>query len=642
MVGSGKAHGTTAPNAGSVMINVTGGPECSSKCGNVNIPYPFGMEENCYHDISYMVRCDTTSGRAQIQGMSVNVVDITIEGHLRVISPVARVCFNETDKVLAENPSVDLSRFPISLGVNKITTLGCDTRGNIKTGQVFQAGCPTMPGSCNPVIGTCSSTIGCCQTTIEPTTVLTRFRFNVESNQGNVGKKSFNNCSYAFIVEDGRYNFSFTNLFNLKKQDLESHEMLLDWTVDVNECEDAHLNSCSHICNNTEGSHTCHCPKGYSGDGRRDGTRCTKNRTNIQKLGLYMGITMGVIATSLAMFLSCCYMKQRRIARHKEMLFKRNGGTIFEKLLSESEGSTQIVKIFTEEELKKATKSFSTDNIVGQGGFGTVYKGSLIDNTVVAIKKSKLIDPNQIGQFVNEVVLLSQINHPNIVKLVGCCLETDVPLLAYEYIDNETLYHHLHGKSRGSLLTWRKRLNLAVEAAGALAYMHSTTKVIHRDIKSSNILLDKDYTVKISDFGISRSVPKDKMQVSTAVQGTLGYIDPEYFKSGILTEKSDVYSFGAVLIELLTGEKLNSAMATKSNRSLVDHFVLLHNEDRLVEILDDQVKLDGTPDELNRVAHLVKSCVEPEGRTRPTMQEVKEQLLAVQTNLALPYPTYET
>ncbi|GKE48610.1 wall-associated receptor kinase 2-like protein [Tanacetum coccineum] len=132
------------------------------------------------------------------------------------------------------------------------------------------------------------------------------------------------------------------------------------------------------------------------------------------------------------------------------------------------------------------------------------------------------------------------------------------------------------------------------------------------------------------------------MQVSTAVQGTLGYIDPEYFKSGILTEKSDVYSFGAVLIELLTGENLNSAMATKSNRSLVDHFVLLHNEDRLVEILDDQVKLDGTPDELNRVAHLVKSCVEPEGRIRPTMREVKEQLLAVQTNLALPYPTYET
>nr|XP_043608669.1 wall-associated receptor kinase-like 1 [Erigeron canadensis] len=349
---------------------------------------------------------------------------------------------------------------------------------------------------------------------------------------------------------------------------------------------------------------------------------------------------MGVVVTSITMFLSYCFLKQRRIAKHKEMIFKRNGGTIFEKILSESEGSTQIVKIFTEEELKKSTNSFSPDNVVGQGGFGTVYKGILIDNTVVAIKKSKVIDPNQIGQFVNEVVLLSQINHPNIVKLVGCCLETDVPLLAYEYIVNETLFHHLHGKSHGSLLSWRMRLKIAVETAGAIAYMHSATKIIHRDIKSSNILLNDDYTVKVSDFGISRSIPKNKMQVSTAVQGTLGYIDPEYFISGILTGKSDVYSFGVVLVELLTGKKVNSAVATY--RSLVDHFLLLLKEYRLIEVLDDQVKLDATPDQINRFAHLVKSCVSPEGMARPTMEEVKEELLALQEISGLPYTDKES
>ncbi|KAJ9568331.1 hypothetical protein OSB04_004297 [Centaurea solstitialis] len=232
-----------------------------------------------------------------------------------------------------------------------------------------------------------------------------------------------------------------------------------------------------------------------------------------------------------------------------------------------------------------------------------------MDTTVVAIKKSKMIDPNQIVQFVNEVVLLSQINHPNIVKLVGCCLETHVPLLAYEYIVNETLHHHLHGQGRGSSLTWRMRLKFAVETSQALAYMHSSTKIIHRDIKLSNILLTDDFTVKVSDFGISRLVPKDQMQVSTAVQGTLGYIDPEYFSSGILTEKSDVYSFGVVLVELLTGEKVNSNMVTRRNRSLADHFVLSLNEGQLIEILDDQIKLDGTVEQLNRVAQLVKSCL---------------------------------
>lgn len=248
------------------------GPECSKTCGNITIPYPFGIEENCYLDRSYMVSCNTTSGTARIWGMGVNVVDISLEGHLRVISPVARVCYNETNKILSENPSVSLSRFPISLGWNKITTLGCDTRGNIKTDQDFQAGCPTMPGSCNEIIGSCASSIGCCQGTIEPTE-LTRFRFNVESNTGNVGKKDFNKCSYAFIVEDGRYNFSLINLYNLKKQDLESYEMLLDWTVGNTSCQEAQKNISSYLCNenskcfdaNNGVGYRCSCSIGYQG-----------------------------------------------------------------------------------------------------------------------------------------------------------------------------------------------------------------------------------------------------------------------------------------------------------------------------------------------------------------------------------------
>ncbi|KAK1411096.1 hypothetical protein QVD17_37640 [Tagetes erecta] len=351
------------------------GPECATTCGNLTIPYPFGIQENCYLNPSYMVICNTTTGRARIRGTNVDVVDISLEGHIRVISPVARICYNEKTILTSEDPSVNLSRFPISLARNMITTFGCDTRGNIKIGQDYQAGCPTMPGSCDRIVESCSSNIGCCQAIIKPAG-LTRFRFHVESNGGNVGKKGFNKCSYAFIVEDGRYNFSLVNVFDVKKQDLELYEMVLDWTVgdkscqealmnissyvckensncfdannglgysctcavgykgnayiengcqDVNECEDPHLNSCTHLCNNILGSHTCHCPKGYSGDGRKDGTRCTRDRANVNKLGLYMGVSMGVIVTSLTMFLSYCLLRQRRIAKQKENNFKRNG-----------------------------------------------------------------------------------------------------------------------------------------------------------------------------------------------------------------------------------------------------------------------------------------------------------------------------
>nr|XP_043639437.1 wall-associated receptor kinase 3-like [Erigeron canadensis] len=658
-------------------------PGCPNKCKNVTIPYPFGTREGCYLNELYFVNCKNL----RIFNTSIQVLEISPDGHMRGLLPISYRCYNERGFENGSEPRIWLSRFPLSSLQNVLTTVGCDARANMKVayGEDYITGCLTNTG-CNMITnGSCLS-LGCSQISV-PMNV-TSFRIHTQDNTNmNVGKWRFNNCTYGFLVEKDSYTFSATDLYNMQKQ---SFPVSFIWTVgntgceeaqanpttyvcaensvcvddiigyrcqcaqgyqgnaylpngcqDVNECEDALLHSCTHICKNTVGNHTCHCPKGYSGDGLKDGTRCTKNRTSAQKLGIYMGISMGIVVTSITMFLSYCFLKQRRLAKQKEMIFKRNGGKIFEKILSESEGSTQIVKIFTEDELKKATKNFSPYNVVGQGGFGTVYKGILIDNTVVAIKKSKVIDPNQIGQFVNEVVLLSQINHPNIVKLVGCCLETDVPLLAYEYIVNDTLFHHLHGTSRGSLLSWRMRLKIALETAGAIAYMHSATKIIHRDIKSSNILLNDDYSAKVSDFGISRSIPKNKMEVSTAVQGTLGYIDPEYFISGILTGKSDVYSFGVVLMELLTGEKVNSAIGTRTYQSLVDHFVLLLKEDRLFEILDDQVKLDATHDQLNRVAHLVKSCVSPQAMARPTMEEVKQELLALQEIFGLPHTDKE-
>lgn len=279
-------------------------------------------------------------------------------------------------------------------------------------------------------------------------------------------------------------------------------------------------------------------------------------------------------------------------------------------------------------ELKRATNNFSTDRVLGRGGQGTVYKGMLTNGQVIAVKMSKSFDESQWKQLINEVIVLSQITHRNVVKLLGCCLETRSPLLIYEFITNGTLSQHIHGDVDEVLISWESRVRIACETAGAIAYLHSSssTPIYHRDIKSTNILLDDKYEAKVSDFGVSKAVLIDQTHLTTCVRGTFGYLDPEYFESGQFSEKSDVYSFGVVLVELLTGQRPIRVNAGDEEMSLVDYFLLLMNESCLDEVLDPRVLEGGTKEEVMVVANLAKGCLNSKGIERPTMHEVVMEL----------------
>jgi len=306
--------------------------------------------------------------------------------------------------------------------------------------------------------------------------------------------------------------------------------------------------------------------------------------------------------------------------RRRDKNFRKNGGMVLKH---------QRVRIFREAELEKATNNYVDDQKLGEGGFGYVYKGVLADNTVVAVKKFKGVDKDQLNEeFQKEIGIVSQVNHRNVVKLLGLCLETKVPLLVYEFISNGTLYKHIHDKRSQILDSWSNRLRIASEIALALDYLHSLADppVIHGDVKSVNILLDNNYTAKIADFGASVLLSSGQSFIATKIQGTFGYLDPEYLMTGNLTPKSDVFSFGVVLLELLTGQKPNSRAKSGETRNIIEYFISALENNNLFRILDFQAADEGEMDEIEVVAKLAKKCVNSMGINRPTMKEVSDEL----------------
>jgi serine/threonine protein kinase len=341
---------------------------------------------------------------------------------------------------------------------------------------------------------------------------------------------------------------------------------------------------------------------------------------------LSIGLGLGD-GTSLLLALGAPFItrkiKLQKVKKMREKIFQQNHGLLLQQLISHNADIGERM-IITLRELEKATNNFDNERVIGGGGHGTVFKG-ILDLQVVAIKKSRIVVQREIGEFINEVAILSQVNHKNVVKLFGCCLEAEVPLLIYEFISNGTLYQHLHVEGPISL-PWVDRIRIALEVARAISYLHSATSIpiFHRDIKSSNILLDDRLTAKVSDFGASRYIPIDQTEITTAIQGTIGYLDPMYYYTGRLTDKSDVFSFGVLLIELLTRKK-PFLYRSNDNDSLVSHFEKLLAQGNLFSIIDPQV-MEDDDEEVQEVATLASVCTKLRGEDRPAMREVEMAL----------------
>ncbi|GAB4828867.1 hypothetical protein Ancab_018527 [Ancistrocladus abbreviatus] len=293
------------------------------------------------------------------------------------------------------------------------------------------------------------------------------------------------------------------------------------------------------------------------------------------------------------------------------------------------------VPVFSYHELKESTDNFDPTRELGSGGFGTVYHGRLKDGREVAVKRLYEKNYKRIEQFMNEVQILTCLHHQNLVTLYGCTSRhSHGLLLVYEYIPNGTVADHLHGdKSNSGSLTWPIRLSIAIETASALSYLHASD-IIHRDVKTNNILLDNNFCVKVADFGLSRLFPTDVTHISTAPQGTPGYLDPEYHQCYQLTDKSDVYSFGVVLIELISSLPAVDIGRDKHEINLAYYAMTRIQRSAFNELVDPNLGFDSdykVKGMTTLVAELAFQCLQHEKEFRPSMDEVVESLKRIES-----------
>ncbi|KAK4492968.1 hypothetical protein RD792_000295 [Penstemon davidsonii] len=280
-------------------------------------------------------------------------------------------------------------------------------------------------------------------------------------------------------------------------------------------------------------------------------------------------------------------------------------------------------------QIKAATNNFDNSNKIGEGGFGSVYKGVLSDGTVIAVKQLSAKSKQGNREFVNEIGMISALQHPNLVKLFGCCIEGNQLLLIYEYLENNCLARALFGRPEQRLnLDWPTRNKICLGIAKGLAYLHeeSRLKIVHRDIKATNVLLDKDLNAKISDFGLAKLDEEENTHISTRIAGTIGYMAPEYAMRGYLTDKADVYSFGIVALEIVSGKSNTNYRPKEEFVYLLDWAYVLAEQGNLLELVDPILGSNYSKKEALRMLNLSLLCANPSPTLRPSMSSVVSML----------------
>ncbi|KAJ3706425.1 hypothetical protein LUZ61_010130 [Rhynchospora tenuis] len=668
-------------------------PDCRAKCGDIDVPFPFGIDPGCFLEGFYL-NCskNATDGTYKLLTGNVEVLEILLPtGQVRMNNHISWQCYRSTTRNIDKDTwyfDFRPTRYRISSLDNKFVTIGCDTLSyntmvNYKN-DIYRTGCVSVCYSRESLTnGTCSG-IGCCETPIPPGINYYDASFDKNFNSSSVS--DFSACSYAVVMEAD--NFTFSTSYVTGYDFWETHNgtvpILMDWSIADDTCNVANETSnyacvshnsvcinmqngpgyickcwegyegnpyiqdgcqdidecmknspCSGICVNTPGSFNCSCPPRTRGD-PYSATGCHSIEKTSRWVKTFVGISVGLMILVILSCLVYFVLERRKIATIKEKYFKQYGGQLLYQEMKSKQG--YAFTIFKEEELKEATNNFDAKNILGEGGNGTVYKGTLKNNKDVAIKRCKTIDERQKKEFGKEILILSQINHKNIVRILGCCLEVEIPILVYEFIPKGNLFDLIHS-CNAPCISMGTRLRIAQESAEALAYLHSwaSPPIVHRDVKSSNILLDENFMAKVSDFGASVLVPTDEDQFMTVVQGTRGYLDPEYMLTGLLTAKSDVYSFGVVLLELLTRKKAFLLDKPEDHMSLSSIFLSSMKENKLEEILDDQILDVESMNLINGVVKLARECLNMEGEKRPEMREVAETLDRLRKTIKHPW-----
>ncbi|XP_030449854.1 wall-associated receptor kinase-like 20 isoform X2 [Syzygium oleosum] len=586
-------------------------------CGNMTVPYPLSTGPSC-GDQSYKVRCSFgTLFFDALNGSSYVITSINPQSQRLVIRPsnwVDHACMSVD--YMSQGISLDPS-LPFNItSSNTLVLMNCSTIvltlaldcTPTSICHAYLRDNPLAAASCGAFPLCCSVTTGGSQN---------EHRIRVRPDRC-AAYQSFVNLDTSLPVSKW---VAFSGLeleWELPQEPLCTSQA---------DCQNSANSLCSveHV---KAVQKRCFCQSGFRWDPIAG--VCYKFRQFDPKLSpIFAGLTLSTAAVLFGFAVLFVVHRQReRIRREAQLRLTK----MREDILN-ANSSGKAAKIFTGKEITRATGNFSWENLLGTGGFGEVFKGTLDNGTVIAVKRAKLGNTKGIDQILNEVRILCQVNHRSMVRLLGCCVDLELPLLIYEYIPYGNLFDHLHGqyKCKWAPLTWYRRLIIAHQTAEGLAYLHTSAvpPIFHRDIKSSNILLDEKLDAKVSDFGLSRLAETDATHITTCAQGTLGYLDPEYYLNFQLIDKSDVYSFGVVLLELLTSKKAIDFNRDEEEVNLAIHIKKILKEERLMDAVDPAIKEGATKLELETMkalGYLASSCLDERRHNRPNMKEVADEI----------------